>query len=115
MLPVCYLARFSAFFVRAFAAALDAFVALALRCSGVSFLARAKPPLRPIFRTGDEWFAKVESRLLHVPDHQSHDSGTRGNPQSSRLKDVDCLRNRVLHIRQGVKNEFKGTRYPAQR
>ena len=43
------LGRFSAFFVWAFAAALDAFVALALRCSGVSFLAHAKPPFRPIF------------------------------------------------------------------
>jgi hypothetical protein len=37
-----------AFLLLSFAAAFEAFVALALFCSAVSFLARACPPLRPI-------------------------------------------------------------------
>jgi hypothetical protein len=35
-------------FARAFAAAFDAFVAISLRRAGLSFLALASPPLRPI-------------------------------------------------------------------
>ena len=37
-----------AFFARALAAAFDAFVAISLRRAGLSFLALASPPLRPI-------------------------------------------------------------------
>ena len=48
MLPVCYRKRFSAFFVRAFAAAFDAFVAISFRLFADSFLARAIPPRRAI-------------------------------------------------------------------
>ncbi len=48
MLRVCYCAEFLAFFVRAFAAAFDAFVAISFRLFADSFLARAIPPRRAI-------------------------------------------------------------------
>jgi hypothetical protein len=49
--------RSAAFLLRAFAAALDALIALSLRCLAVNFFARAWPPRRPIsaknFETGE--------------------------------------------------------------